>query len=120
LEANNSKGSVYTDINIDQRLVANVSPSVTFNVGEQITGDTSGARATVLFSNSTVVHLVGDQNFSNNETVSNSTSNSVTTIEISSKADVYYKDLIPLYIQNINNVNRSANQSEKYKLIIKL
>ena len=120
LEANNSKGSVYTDINIDQRLVANVSPSVTFNVGEEITGDTSGARATVLFSNSTVVHLVGDQNFSNNETVSNSTSNSVTTIEISSKADVYYKDLIPLYIQNINNVNRSANQSEKYKLIIKL
>ena len=119
LTANNEKGSSYSNSNFDQRLIATVSPSQTFNVGEQVTGDTSGARATVLFSNSTTLHLVGDQHFSNNESISNSSTSNVTSITISSKADIYSKDLIPIYIQNINNVNRSNNQSESYKLIIK-
>ena len=119
LTSNNEKGSSYSNSNFDQRLIATVSPSQTFNVGEQVTGDTSGARATVLFSNSTTLHLVGDQHFSNNESISNSSTSNVTSITISSKADIYYKDIIPVYIQNINNVNRSNNQSESYKLIIK-
>ena len=33
---------------------------------------------------------------------------------------VYIKDLVPLYVQNINNVNRETNQTESFKLIIKL
>jgi hypothetical protein len=39
---------------------------------------------------------------------------------INETGDIYYKDLVPFYTQSINNVNRSNNQNEAYKLIIKL
>lgn len=117
LESDLSKGIKITTNSFSQVLKANTTDS--FVVGDLITGDVTGSIGTVVFSNTTQVFISGDQSFANGETVSNSSSSSIGTLdEINTIADVYYKDIVPLYIQNINNVNRDINQSETYKLII--
>lgn len=120
LTANNTKGSPYTANTFDQTFFANVTPSYTFTYGETVKGVNSGAQGIVVFSNSSVVKLVGDKNFIDGEFVSNTNGNTVTAITINSLGDIYTKDLKPIYIQNINNVNRSNNQSENFKLIIQI
>lgn len=92
----------------------------TFNKGETVTGSTSGARGTVVFANTSQVYLVGDKDFINEENVSNTTASNVTSITIFSRGDIYTKDITPLYVQNINNVNRQSNQTESFKIIIKI
>ncbi len=116
--ANGIKGSAFTDDTFNQLLVANVSPGTTFTVGDTLTGNTSGAKGIVAFSNSTQVHLVGDQTWDDAESVSNGTSSVVLTIQ--SRPDIYVKDLATLYVQNIDNVERSGAQNEEFKLIIKV
>jgi hypothetical protein len=113
-----SKGDIYTSNTYSCLLKANVS--FTFNKGEVVTGATSKARGTVVFANSSQVFLVGDKSFINGEFVSNATTSNVTTISITSRGDIYTKDLMPLYVQNINNVTRQENQSESFKIVIKL
>lgn len=100
--------------------VLECSVNHTFNKGEYVIGSVSKAIGTVAFANSTNVFLVGDKHFANGEFVSNTTTSNVTAINITSRGDVYIKDLVPLYAQNINNVNRETNQTESFKLIIKL
>lgn len=120
LETDFTKGDPYSNSTFSQVIKATVSPSYTFTVGEHITGDSSNSLGVVAFSNSSDVYIVGDMTFSNNETISNSTTSSVTTINISERGSLYTKDLLPLYVQNINDIERSSTQSESYKIIIKL
>lgn len=120
LGANNTKGTYYNSNTFRQTTVANVSPSYTFSYGEVIKGANSGSRATVVFSNSSVVYFVGDKDFIDGEYVANTSNVNVTTISISNTASLYSKDIKPLYVQNINNVNRSNTQTESFKIIIQV
>lgn len=113
-----SKNVRYSSNTFSCLLKANVNH--TFNKGEVVIGSTSKARGTVVFANSSQVYLVGDKTFSNGEFVSNSTASNVTSISITTRGDVYTKDITPLYVQNINNVTRQQNQSESFKIIIKI
>lgn len=101
-------------------LEANVSPAYTFNVGETVTGANSGSKGIVIFSNTTTVFIAGDKTFQNNEALANSSGSNATNITITTLGDVYTKDTKPLYVKNINNVNRSNNQTETFKLIIQI
>jgi hypothetical protein len=117
-----SKGTLYTSNTFNQLLIANVSPSYVFNVGETLVGSNSGARGTVVFSNATNVFLSGDKYFIDGEFVSNSTGTVVTSLSINSSSVgiIYSKEIKPIYVENINNVNRSNNQTEAYKLTIEI
>lgn len=118
LTANSEKGDAYTSNTFNLLLKANVSPSHAFTVGEYVQGNTSEAIGLVAFANSTVVHLVGDRKFSNGETITaNSGSGAIT---ITSRGDCYMKDVIPMYAQNIDNVDRGAGQTEGFKIIIEM
>jgi len=121
LNSDFSKGNVYTTSTFDQVLKANVTPAHTFVIGEKIKGANSKAIGYVVFSNSTQVYVAGDKDFQEGESVTNAAGSNVTNIQtINETGDIYYKDLVPFYTQSINNVNRSNNQNEAYKLIIKL
>lgn len=115
-----NKGSKFVSNTFNQLLVANVTASALFTPGDFVTGVKSGARGTVVFSNTTQVYLSGDKNFINNERLANSSGVVVCNISIVSVGDIYTKDLKPIYIDNINNVNRSNTQTEVYKLIIEI
>ena len=110
-----AKGNIYTDDTFSQVLIANVS--LTYSVGELVTGATSGCLGKVVFSNNSQVHLVGDKKFANGENIIAS-NGAVTTLDIKSRAQVYSKDLLPMYIQNINSITRSNTQSESYTIIV--
>lgn len=110
--------NVYKQSTFKTMLVANVTH--TFTKGDVVKGSTSKARGIVAFANSSQVYIVGDKNFSNGEFVSTAAVSNVSTIKIVSRGNIYTKDLFPLYSQNINNVTRQENQSESFKLIIKL
>ena len=45
---------------------------------------------------------------------------SESNISINTLGDLYVKDLKPIYVQNINNINRSGDQTESFKLIIQV
>jgi hypothetical protein len=101
-------------------MVANVSPSYTFTKGQTIIGANSQARGVVVFSNSTQVFITGDQTFRDGEYVKNTSNTNLTVIQIKNSPDVYTKDLKPIYVENINNINRSDIQTESYKLIVEI
>lgn len=122
LNSDGSKGSnVYYSNTFNQILQANVSPSVTFTVGDQLIGSNSGSLGTVVFSNSTTLYLTGDKYFKNNETIFSTSNNLLTTsIVINTLGGIYVRDLQPLYYQNISNVNRNNSQIEFFKLIVQI
>jgi hypothetical protein len=120
LESNGTKGARYSSNTYNQTIVANVSPSFVFTTSEVVTGSNSGAKGIVVFSNTSQVILVGDKNFEDGELLANSSGSLVTSIAIQSIGDIYTKDVKPLYVQNINNVNRLDNQTESFKLVIKV
>lgn len=120
LTANNTKGSLYTTNTFNQLLVANIASPVIFANGDYVVGNTSGAIGTVVISNSTQLHLTGDTHFSNGEYVVSSNGTVSAQIDIQNLGALYHKDLRPLYIQNINNINRSNTQTESFKLIIQV
>jgi hypothetical protein len=101
-----------------QVLKSTVSPSVTYNVGDTVIGSTSGATGLVAFSNSSTLYLTGDKYFSSGEYVSNGTLS--TEITINTIGDLYSKNIVPLYIQNVTNVQRANNQTESFRLIIQI
>ena len=115
-----SKGSKYTSNTFNQLMVANVNPSTVFTVGQYITGVTSGARGIVVFSNTSQVHISGDKYFIEGENIANSSGSVVCNVNISQVGSIYTKDLKPIYIDNINNVNRSDVQTEVFKLTIEI
>lgn len=118
LTSNNTKGEAYIANTFEATLQANVTGSVTYSVGETITGNTSKAKGVVAFSNSTVLHMVGDKDFSNGEVVSNGSTQ--TTITINTLGDIYTKDIYPLYVQNIDNIQRANGQIEEFKIILQV
>jgi hypothetical protein len=121
LQSNGAKsGARYYANTFSQVLKANVSPSFTFNVGETITGVNTGSIGTVVFSNSTQVYLTGDKSFTTGETLANAAGINVTNMTINTLGSIYTNDLKPLYVQNINNVNRSNTQTESFKLVIQV
>jgi hypothetical protein len=73
-----------------------------------------------VFSNTTQLYLTGDSNFSNGEFVKSSNNSVSAQIDIKELGDLYIKNQRPLYIENINNVNRSNTQTESFKLIIQI
>lgn len=120
LYSNNTKGSVYSDPTFSQILTANVSPSAVFDIGDTVTGNTSNAKGIVTYSNSTVIHLVGDKYFSDGEYIISSNGSLSTIITINTLGDIYMKDQIPLYVRNISDVSRANAQSEAFRLIIQV
>lgn len=113
-----SKGSRYSTNTFSQVIKTDITTPHVFTKGEIITGATSGSKAAVVFSNTSQLYFVGDKTFVDGETIITANGSSVTTITINETADVYAKDINPLYISNINNVNRSDTQTESFKLII--
>lgn len=89
----------------------------TFTVGESVSGNISGARGTVVWSNSTALALTGDKYFTN-EQLTSSSGQHTATVTINTNGDIYTKDIRPLYVQNIYDVQRSNTQTETFKLII--
>jgi len=120
IQANGAKSSLsWTNTTFSQVLQANISPTVTYNVGDIVVGQTSNATGTVAFSNSTTVYLTGDKNFSNGEYIASNTG-TTTQITINTLGNIYAKDLEPIYVQNLIDVQRSNTQLESYKLIIQV
>lgn len=120
LTANNTKGTAYSNTTFNQVLEANVGTSVTFDAGDTVIGNTTGAVGVVVFSNTTVIHLVGDQGFESGEYITSSNGSVSTTMTINTLGDIYTKDIIPLYVRNISDVTRANAQSEAFNLIIQV
>ena len=120
LQADGTKGGSYTNVTFNQLLVANISPSVTIANNDTVIGQSSGAVGLVVTANSTVIKLAGDKSFTNNETIVSSNGTVTTTLSFTSRGNIYVDDLTPIYYQNIDNVTRSASQSETFKLVIQV
>lgn len=114
-----SNSSLYSSNTFNQLL--NGTVSTTFNIGDQVTGQTSGALGTVAFANATNISLTGDKYFQNNETISSvSTPSTFSTLVITSFNQIYTKNAIPLYISSTSNINRSNTVTEVFSLVIEL
>jgi hypothetical protein len=121
VQADASKDTTpYTSNTFSSVLSANIASPITFNVGEQLVGANSGARGTVAFSNTSVVYLTGDKTFANVEYVTSTETNQTVEIEINTRGDIYTKDLKPVYMQNVVDIERASGQTEAFKLIIKI
>lgn len=93
--------------------------SITFSIGEKVQGNTSGAIGEVVFSNSSQVYLVGDKYFQDDEYII--ASNGVSTqFFINTQPQVYSKDMVPLYVQYINTIDRpiTNSQTESFNLLL--
>lgn len=119
ISANGAKGNAYSDSTFVQLTMATVAPATTFSNGALVIGETSGARGVVAFSNSTTIYISGDTHFANAEVIATEDGNTTATIDINNYADLYTKDLTPLYTQNIDDAVR-GNQTESFKIIIKV
>jgi hypothetical protein len=121
LYANGAKSNTtYTDLTFSQVLDASLLNPVLFSVGDRVYGNTSNAYGIVAFANNSRIYVVGDKTFVNGEFVFSSDSSISSEIEIITNGGIYAKDVKPLYVQNINNVNRSNSQTESFKLIIQV
>jgi hypothetical protein len=112
----------FTSNTFDQRSRFNLSPSLISAMSKEeiVIGQTSGAKGKVVSCNTSVVFVVGDKDFSNGEIITSANSGKTATINIIHTGDVYMKDVTPLYVHNINDVDRSSVTSEAYKLVIKV
>lgn len=117
LNANGTQGSAYVTNTFSSVLQGNLTPTTTMAVGNSVTGLTSGALGIVAFCNGTNISLAGDKQFITGETIALANGTSA-VITINTIGQVYTKNIKPLYIQNISNVTRSANNTESYKIII--
>lgn len=91
----------------------------TFNVGDKIKGSTSGAIGQILVANSSYLHIIGDKYFVNNEIITTPGGVSASA-NIVHHSDVYSKDIVPLYVQYINTIDRpiSNTQTESFNLLL--
>lgn len=121
LHANGAKSNtIFSGNTFSQLLQADVANPVVYTVGDRVYGNTSNAYGIVAFSNTSKLYLTGDKTFANGEYVFSGDGTLNTEVDIVSKGDIYAKDIMPLYVQNINNVNRSNTQTESFKLIIQI
>lgn len=108
----------FTTATFSQMLEANTTAA--FSNGEIVTGNTSGAKAAVVFSNSTYIYLAGDKDFSNGEYIVSANGTLSAQITINNIGNIFTKDITPIYTQNINDVVRAADQTEQFKVIIQI
>lgn len=118
LEQDGSKGIQFFNKTYSNILVANVQ--YTFENGQTIYGANTNSRGYILYANSTQIWMVGDKTFETGETLKNANGTPQGRINIVTKGDIYTRDITPLYVQNINNIERSKTQTESYKLILQL
>lgn len=119
--ANGAKSNTpYTATTFNQCLEATLLNPVQFTVGDRVYGNTSNAFAIVAFANTSYIKVVGDKTFVNGEFVFSSDNALSSEINIIDNGSIYAKDVKPLYVQDINNVNRSNSQTESFKLIIEI
>jgi hypothetical protein len=90
----------------------------TFNVEDVIYGESSGAKGIIAFVNSSAMYVAGDRSFEDGERITYEDGTPTLNITISAEGAIYTKDVRPLYVQNINTVERSNTQTESFKLIV--
>jgi hypothetical protein len=110
----------YSNLTFSSVLQGNLSPSSAFTVGETVIGQTTGARGSVAFCNGTNISLTGDKYFDSGENIKSASRELTAQLLINTLGDIYTKDILPLYVQNISNVSRTDQQTEAFKLIIKV
>ena len=121
LNVDGTKGNAYFVNTFSQVLKGDLtSASGTFTVEDQVVGNTTGSIGTVIFANSSQVYLVGDKTFTDGEYIVSANGKVSAALSINTLGDIYVKDNKPLYVQNINNINRSGDQTESFKLIIQV
>lgn len=118
------RGNTYSSNTFNNLMVANVTPANVYPTGATVVGANSKSRGVVVFSNANQVFIAGDQTFKDGELIryTNPSTGQITetNILIKNSPDVYTKDLKPIYVENINNINRSDVQTESYKLIVEI
>ena len=120
LTANLEKGTIFTDNSFDQLLHGTISPEVSFNANEIVTGQDSGAVGIIAYQDGDEIALIGDKHFTNNELIISSNGSLSTTLTINTHGQIYTADLWPLYTQNVEDVSRANNTSETYKIVIRI
>ena len=121
LNVDGTKGNSYFVNTFSQVLRGGLSSlSGSFAAENVVVGNTSGAIGTVVYANSSVIHLTGDKTFVDGEYIALANGAASAALSIDTLGDIYVKDIKPLYVQNINNINRSGDQTESFKLIIQV
>lgn len=120
LNANLTKGSLYSGSTFEQLIKGTISPVVVFANNDVVTGQTTDAKGIVTYLSNDEIYIVGDNHFSNNETIVSSNGTVSTVFTINTHGSIYTKDLYPLYTQEISDVVRSDHQSETVRIIINL
>lgn len=117
------KGTVQFSSNtFDQIFKADLNPDIGSGLDKDsiVVGQTSGAKGKVVFCNTSQIYLVGDKHFVNNEVIEHVGSSVTTNINITHRGDIYAKDFRPLYVENVNDIERADDQSETFKIIIRV
>lgn len=121
MDIDGNKGDRFWSNTFDQRFITSISPNHTFTFDDLIVGESSGARGRVVFSNGSHVGFVGDKSFEEGERILDENLTYITTSNsFVTRGDIYNKEIRPLYVQNINNVERSNTQTESFRLIIQM
>lgn len=119
MDFNFEKGSRFQANTFDQMLKFQINNvGYTFDVEDVIYGESSGAKAIIAFVNSTAMYVAGDRNFEDGERITYANGMPTLNITIQSEGAIYTKDIRPLYVQNINTVERANTQNESFKLIV--
>lgn len=119
MDFNFEKGSRFQANTFDQLLKFQINNvGYTFDVEDVIYGESSGAKGIIAFVNSTAMYIAGDRNFEDGERITYANGMPTLNITIQSEGAIYTKDVRPLYVQNINTVERSNTQNESFKLIV--
>ena len=113
--------AAYTVNTFSQVMKVTVTPQTTFTIGEVLTGNTSGAKGHVAWSNSTALYISGDKSFTNNEVITGNTSSLTATINnISTSGDISQTSPDVLYVTDVQPVTRANTTTDVIKLVFKL
>lgn len=117
------KGTIQFSSNtFDQIFKADLNPDLATAFVEDsiVTGQVSGAKGKVVFCNTSQIYMVGDKHFVNNEILINANGVATSNINILHRGDIYAKEFRPLYVENVSDVTRTDEQSETFKIIIRI
>jgi hypothetical protein len=118
-----ANGFSFTANVFNQVLKCTTVPATVFGVGEVLVGSTSGAQGSVIFSNTSLLMMVGDKDFVTTETITSQNTATFTSIStITDAGDLGFDSNSPdiLYINNNTLTPRSNTTSETIKLIFKV
>lgn len=119
MNANYEKGNRFQSNTFNQLLKFTIlNTGFDFNLEDVIYGESSGAKGIISFVNTTAMYVFGDRSFEDGERITYEDGTPTLNITIDSEGAIYTKDIRPLYVQNINTVERSNTQNESFKLIV--